>query len=550
MRQTIFSLFIALVYSISIVAVSQAGGDKLVGVEEGIDNKRLAADVSGDTLAIGASGEGFVKVYVNFTGNWKEQTQLTAQERVEQAEARIPAFGWSVSLTGIHEIASANYAIVGAPTDTHPEKGEVVNEGGGVAGIFAAGEKGAAYIFRRTGNEWRKMVKLVADEPTDDDRYGESVSIFRTTAIIGVSKDDDNNKNEGSAYIYVREGDDWRQQAKIVPDDLGGSDSFGEAVDIRESTAVIGAPGHTPGGVRFAGAAYIYVREGGTWRQHAKLTADDGAKADRFGSSVAIGSGTIVIGAPAHDTDQGKDAGAAYVYVRDGNQWKLQTKLTPGVGGKNDQFGFSVATNGNIVIVGAKGRSERAPAAGAAYSFVRTDGRWEEKKKVLPDDQDQKINFGGSVAINGNTVAVASHNKGNDGPGFGHGTAVHVYSSINDFDTPPFSVNPTGLRITSLGKVKRTALFQNYPNPFNPETWLPYRLASDSPVTFCIYNARGQLMRELDLGTQQAADYLTRESAAYWDGKNHAGETVSSGVYFYTIEAGSYEATRRMLILK
>ena len=452
MRQTIFSLFIALVYSISIVAVSQAGGDKLVGVEEGIDNKRLAADVSGDTLAIGASGEGFVKVYVNFTGNWKEQTQLTAQERVEQAEARIPAFGWSVSLTGIHEIASANYAIVGAPTDTHPEKGEVVNEGGGVAGIFAAGEKGAAYIFRRTGNEWRKMVKLVADKPTDDDRYGESVSIFRTTAIIGVSKDDDNNKNEGSAYIYVREGDDWRQQAKIVPDDLGGSDSFGEAVDIRESTAVIGAPGHTPGGVRFAGAAYIYVREGGTWRQHAKLTADDGAKADRFGSSVAIGSGTIVIGAPAHDTDQGKDAGAAYVYVRDGNQWKLQTKLTPGAGGKNDQFGFSVATNGNIVIVGAKGRSERAPAAGAAYSFVRTDGRWEEKKKVLPDDQDQKINFGGSVAINGNTVAVASHNKGNDGPGFGHGTAVHVYSSINDFDTPPFSVNPTGLRITSLGK--------------------------------------------------------------------------------------------------
>ena len=127
---------------------------------------------------------------------------------------------------------------------------------------------------------------------------------------------------------------------------------------------------------------------------------------------------------------------------------------------------------------------------------------------------------------------------------------MHVYSSINDFDTPPFSVNPTGLRITSLGKVKRTALFQNFPNPFNPETWLPYRLASDSPVSFRIYNAQGQLMRELDLGLQKAADYLTRETAAYWDGRNRFGETVSSGVYFYTLEAGSYEATRRMLILK
>lgn len=550
MKKTILSLFVTLVFGVSTVAVCHAGGDKLLGVEEGIDNKRLAADVSGNTLAIGASGSGFVKIYSSASGNWKEIWQLTAQERVEQAEARIPAFGWAVSLTGVHEIAPANYAIVGAPTDTHPEKGEVVNEGGGIAGIFAAGEKGAAYIFRRTGNEWRKQVKLVADDPTDDDRYGESVSIFRSTAIIGVSKDDDNKKNEGSAYVYVREGEDWRQQAKIVPDDLGGSDSFGEAVAIRENTAVIGAPGHTPGGVRFAGAAYIYVREGDTWRQQAKLTANDGAKADRFGSSVAIGSGTVVIGAPAHDTDAGKDAGAAYVFALDGDRWKLQTKLTPKVGGKNDQFGFGVDTNGNIIIVGAKGRSERAPAAGAAYSFVRTDGSWEEKKKVLPDDQEQKINFGGSVAINGNTVVVAAHNKGNDGPGFGHGTAVHVFSSINDFDTPPFSVNPTGLRITSLGKVKRTALFQNYPNPFNPETWLPYRLASDSPVTFRIYNAGGQLMRELDLGTQKAADYLTRETAAYWDGKNQVGETVSSGVYFYTIEAGAYEATRRMLILK
>ena len=367
-EETIRSFLIPLVLSISLVVVCHAGGDKLVGVEEGIDNKRLAADVSGNTLAIGASGSGFVKIYSSASGNWKEQWQLTAQERVEQAEARIPAFGWSVSLTGVHEIAPANYAIVGAPTDTHPEKGEVVNEAGGVAGIFAAGEKGAAYIFLRTGNEWRKVVKLIADEPTDDDRYGESVSIFRSTAIIGVSKDDDNKKNEGSAYIYVREGEDWRQQAKIIPDDLGGSDSFGEAVAIRENTAVIGAPGHTPGGVRFAGAAYIYVREGDTWRQQAKLTANDGAKADRFGSSVAIGSGTIVIGAPAHDTDQGKDAGAAYVYVRDGNQWKLQTKLIPAVGGKNDQFGYSVDTNGNIVIVGAKGRSEtRASRRGCLF---------------------------------------------------------------------------------------------------------------------------------------------------------------------------------------
>ena len=104
--------------------------------------------------------------------------------------------------------------------------------------------------------------------------------------------------------------------------------------------------------------------------------------------------------------------------------------------------------------------------------------------------------------------------------------------------------------MTTLGQVKRTALLQNFPNPFNPETWLPYRLAADAPVTLGIYNVRGQLMRELNLGVQKAGGYLTRETAAYWDGRDQVGETVSSGIYFYTLHAAPFQATRRMLILK
>ena len=104
--------------------------------------------------------------------------------------------------------------------------------------------------------------------------------------------------------------------------------------------------------------------------------------------------------------------------------------------------------------------------------------------------------------------------------------------------------------MTTLGKLKRTALYQNFPNPFNPETWLPYRLAADAPVTFRIYNTQGQPVRELDLGSQAAGDYLSRKAAAYWDGRDELGEIVSSGVYFYTLQAGVFQATRRMLILK
>jgi len=95
-----------------------------------------------------------------------------------------------------------------------------------------------------------------------------------------------------------------------------------------------------------------------------------------------------------------------------------------------------------------------------------------------------------------------------------------------------------------------TILLQNYPNPFNPETWLPYNLAQDARVTIRIYNAKGQLIRALHLGKKQAGRYITREKAAYWDGRDNLGQRVASGVYFYTLQTENYTETRRMVILK
>ena len=96
----------------------------------------------------------------------------------------------------------------------------------------------------------------------------------------------------------------------------------------------------------------------------------------------------------------------------------------------------------------------------------------------------------------------------------------------------------------------KTELLRNYPNPFNPETWIPYRLAEDAFVTLTIYDGSGQLVRTLDLGHQTAAVYESRSKAAYWDGRNNLGESVASGAYFYTLTAGDFSATRKMLILK
>ena len=113
-----------------------------------------------------------------------------------------------------------------------------------------------------------------------------------------------------------------------------------------------------------------------------------------------------------------------------------------------------------------------------------------------------------------------------------------------------WAVELKGKLLTTLGYVKQTRLLQNYPNPFNPETWIPYQLAREADVTVGIYDSGGQLVRTLELGSQPPGLYLTQEKAAYWDGRSNTGEWVSSGTYFYHLQAGDYSAAKKMIILK
>ncbi len=114
----------------------------------------------------------------------------------------------------------------------------------------------------------------------------------------------------------------------------------------------------------------------------------------------------------------------------------------------------------------------------------------------------------------------------------------------------PIAIESEGKRAILLGGLKRTMLLQNFPNPFNPETWMPYYLTEDASVAIQICDAQGNLVRILDLGQNSAGAYLSRDTAAYWDGRNSSGEAVASGVYFYRLRAGEFEATRRMLMVK
>ena len=113
---------------------------------------------------------------------------------------------------------------------------------------------------------------------------------------------------------------------------------------------------------------------------------------------------------------------------------------------------------------------------------------------------------------------------------------------------PPPSPPPKQIRLKILPE--RSFLFANYPNPFNPETWIPYQLVEDADVMISIYKATGQLIRTLNLGHKSAGFYIDKGKAAYWDGSSEEGELVSSGIYFYTIQAGDFVATKKMTITK
>ena len=122
---------------------------------------------------------------------------------------------------------------------------------------------------------------------------------------------------------------------------------------------------------------------------------------------------------------------------------------------------------------------------------------------------------------------------------------------LEDDNSPAFKQGIENLEHLLASLIpKETALLHNYPNPFNPETWIPYQLAQSAEVTLTIYDMNGRLVRHLAMGHQAAGMYRSRSRAAYWDGRNQLGEPVASGLYFYTLTAGDFTATRRMLILK
>jgi uncharacterized repeat protein (TIGR01451 family) len=299
-------------------------------------------------------------------------------------------FGYSVAVSG-------DTAVIGAPRQSVP----------------AVAHQGAAYVFVRSGTSWALQQKLTASDGATNDEFGYAVSISGDTVVVGAWMDDTAaGGSAGSAYVFVRAGNTWTEQQKLLPSDGGIFDVFGCAVSVSGDTAAVGAfRADSPG--PDAGAAYIFVRSGTTWTQQQKLVASDGFNGDRFGNALSLSGDTVVVGAYTG----GFGNGAAYVFVRSGAAWSEQQKLTASDGALNDVFGSGVAVAGDTAVVGAYLDDSFAAGqdSGSAYVFVRSGTVWTQQQKLVAPDGATGDWFGWSVSLAGDTAVVGARLEDNSG---------------------------------------------------------------------------------------------------------------------------------------
>jgi hypothetical protein len=323
-----------------------------------------------------------------------------------------------------------------APNDRFGESVAISNDTI-VVGAFADDDdgdaSGSAYVFERnegSADNWGEVEKLTASDGASEDRFGDSVAIYDDTIVIGAFGDDDNGSESGSAYVFERnEGgaDNWGEVEKLTASDGAADDQFGRSVAISGDTIVVGAAEQ---GSR--GRAYVYARnQGGAdeWDEVKRLGIGYTSDGDYFGRSLAISGDTIVVGAPENDTDA-VDSGAVLIYTRNqggADNWGATQVIKAPDAANQNYFGNSVSISGDTIVVGSNWGDGTARRTGAAYVLGRNrDGadQWGVVKKLFASDGMAWDNYGGSVAVSGDTIAVASLYDSENGTAAG---AAYLY---------------------------------------------------------------------------------------------------------------------------
>ncbi len=405
-----------------------------------------ATGIDGDQANNGASGSGAAYVFVRNGSVWSQQAYLKASNAGANDQ-----FGWSVAVSG-------DTLVVGARS----EGSTAIGVNGDQANNGAAGS-GAVYVFSRAGSVWSQQAYIKASNTEDGDLFGLSVGLDGDTLVVGALGEDsattgvdgdqaDNGaSNSGAAYVFLRTGTMWSQQAYMKASNTDITDYFGASVAISGDTLAIGAYAEASSatgvngdqinnGALRSGAVYVYSRTGSVWNQEAYVKASNANAYDQFGYSVALSGDTLAIGAPNEDsvatgidgdqTDNGaSSSGAAYVFSRTGTMWSQQAYIKASNTEAGDIFGYVVSLSGDTLAVGAYHEDGTATEvdgdqadngaadSGAVYLFSRTGTTWDQQAYMKASNAELNDEFGFSVAVWGNTLAISAHFEGSASTG-------------------------------------------------------------------------------------------------------------------------------------
>lgn len=344
----------------------------------------------------------------------------TSSALVEDADSVTTSYDTDETVPTGGETESETESVTPMAGGENDEFGYAVAIEGGTALVAARAEAdpvttnlGSAYVFERTDGTWQQVAQLTPDDPTADgrDQFGSSVALSDdgTTALVGAEGDEnDNGSFAGAGYVFTETDGTWQQRAKLVADDGDEFDNLGNSVTLDDegSTAVLGAPNDSDPNGEFAGSAYIFADDGGTWSQVAKLAADDGDSRDHFGAAVGLsGDGTTaLVGADRDEDPNGEQAGSVYVYTATSGDWSQGAKLSASQGTDSEYFGSTLAlsSDGTTALIGSTGYDG---STGAAYVF-RSSNTWEQTAQLTASDGDSGDEFGTSVAVSEDGVSA------------------------------------------------------------------------------------------------------------------------------------------------
>jgi hypothetical protein len=456
-QRTLILSFLGLTLPLSSLIASTEGLSQeayLKSTNIGSDNLGSAVAVSGRFAVVSAVSEdgsgtgvnpapddlaanaGAVYIYERVDGIWTFHSYLKASNTDAGDH-----FGTAIAIDGDLLAISAN----GESSNATGINGDEANND--------AMNSGAVYVFRLDGDTWVQEAYLKASNSDTNDRFGNALALDGDTLVVGAEDDEGSNTDTGSAYVYVRSGGMWTEQARLNTTVYGNQDEFGAAVAIDGDTIVVGAPsedgsatgvnGTVDNDGNNAGAAYVFTRSGETWSEIAYLKASNTDPEDRFGSTVTISGNTIAVGAtnergsvgginPVSNNDALR-TGAVYVFVDKGAGWEPEATIKAAYPTQNDEFGNKVILSGDLLAVGSHEESggssgidgdestDGLAQSGAVYLFTREGSTWAQARYVKASNAGSGDKFGNSIALHredaGDLLLVGAGNEDGSSPG-------------------------------------------------------------------------------------------------------------------------------------